>query len=84
MDKPIGAYMKEFEKLGVEILQDGEGFIVISVPPRAPNGMISEELASYFSRTLNNYVTNGRRDSGVIQVQHKVRQAGQSSSRADC
>lgn len=74
MNKPIGAYMKEFEDLGVQVLHQGEQFITISVPSRASNGMTSEELASYFSRILNQYITGGRCENGAIQVQHIVRE----------
>lgn len=73
MDKPIGAYMKEFEDLGVQVLQEGDGVLLISVPPRASNGMISEELATYFSEILNEHITGGRMKNGAIQVQHIVR-----------
>lgn len=73
MEKPIGSYIKEFEDLGVQVLQEGEGVILVSVPPRAPNGMISEELVTYFSEVLNKYITGGRFTNGAIQVQHIVR-----------
>lgn len=73
MEKPIGAYMKEFEDLGVQVLQEGEGVLLISVPPRASNGMISDELVTYFSEILNEHITGGRKKSGAIQVQHVVR-----------
>lgn len=73
MDKPIGAYMKEFEDLGVQVLQEGDGVLLISVPPRASNGMISEELATYFGEILNEHITGGRMKNGAIQIQHIVR-----------
>ena len=73
MDKPIVAYIKEFEVLGVQVLQEGDGVLLISVPPRASNGMISEELATYFSEILNEHITGGRMKNGAIQIQHIVR-----------
>lgn len=73
MDKPIGAYMKEFENLGVEILEEDNGSLVIGVPSRAKNGMTSDELASKFSRIMNLHITNGRSDSGAITIKHIVK-----------
>lgn len=73
MDKPIGAYMKEFEDLGLQVLKEGEGVLLVSVPPRASNGMISEELVTKFTEVLNMHVTGGRMKNGAIQVQHIVR-----------
>lgn len=71
MDKPIGAYMKEFEDLGLQVLKEGEGVLLVSVPPRASNGMISEELVTKFTEVLNMHVTGGRMKNGAIQVQRK-------------
>ena len=73
MDKPIGAYMKEFEDLGLQVLKEGEGVLLVSVPSRASNGMISEELVTKFTEVLNMHVTGGRMKNGAIQVQHIVR-----------
>lgn len=83
MDKPIGAYMKEFEDLGLQVLKEGEGVLLVSVPPRASNGMISEELVTKFTEVLNMHVTGGRMKNGAIQVQHIVRTEDGSPSDGD-
>lgn len=83
MDKPIGAYMKEFEDLGLQVLKEGEGVLLVSVPPRASNGMISEELVTKFTEVLNMHVTGGRMKNGAIQVQHIVRVEDGSPSDGD-
>ena len=83
MDKHIGAYMKEFEDLGLQVLKEGEGVLLVSVPPRASNGMISEELVTKFTEVLNMHVTGGRMKNGAIQVQHIVRAEDGSSSDGD-
>lgn len=82
MDKPIGAYMKEFEELGVDILQEDDGELTIGVPARAKNGMISEELAAKFSKIINLHVTNGRSESGAVKVKYIVR--AEASEGANC
>lgn len=83
MDKPIGAYMKEFEDLGLQVLKEGEGVLLVSVPSRASNGMISEELVTKFTEVLNMHVTGGRMKNGAIQVQHIVRAEDSSPSDGD-
>lgn len=83
MNKPIGAYMKEFEDLGLQVLKEGEGVLLVSVPPRASNGMISEELVTKFTEVLNMHVTGGSMRNGAIQVQHIVRDEDNSSGDGD-
>ena len=74
MSKTIGQYIHEFDEVGLKVVKTGSGVLLVSVPPRAPNGMISEELVTWFSQVINRYVTGGKCNCGVIQVQHIVRE----------
>ena len=69
----IGEIMHKLEDLGVEVLNQADGVMLLSLPTRAPNGMISEELAEYVNRTINQYITSGKLSQGVIQIQYVVR-----------
>ena len=73
--KSIGKIIRELDELGVVVLNEGPGVLGISVPERAPNGMISEELASYVSEKINLYITDGKFKAGAVQVHHVVRRS---------